>query len=129
MSVGESARVRGTGGEGLRAAQPVCGPPGDDARPGSGGVMASETSVRAWEGAYRRYGRAWEGTARSPKGEPATAREMASASWAVAAAWRQIAVVTTLPWWMLAALESAAAAFESQARDWETRAKSQKSSP
>jgi hypothetical protein len=52
---------------------------------------------------------------------------MASASWSVAAAWRQIATatvtVTTLPWWTLAALESAAAAFESQARDWESREK------
>jgi hypothetical protein len=27
---------------------------------GEGGVMASNTSVRAWEGAYRQYGRAWE---------------------------------------------------------------------
>ncbi len=51
---------------------------------------------------------------------------MASASWAVAAAWRQIATTTTLPWWTLAALESAAAAFESQALDWETRAKNEK---
>jgi hypothetical protein len=42
-------------------------------------VVASETSVRAWEGAYRHYGRAWEWTARSPKGDPAAAREMALA--------------------------------------------------
>ena len=40
----------------------------------------------AWEGAYRHYGRAWEWTARSLKGDPAAAREMVSASWAVAAA-------------------------------------------
>ena len=52
---------------------------------------------------------------------------MASASWSVAAAWRQIATATTLPWWILAALESAAAAFESQACDWEAREKSEKS--
>lgn len=126
MSTGEVARVRGAGGEGVRAARPVSGPPGNDACPGSGGVRASETSVRAWEGAYRHYGRAWEWTARSPKGDPAAAREMASTSWAVAAAWRQIAAAATLPWWMLAALESAAAAFESQAREWETREKSEK---
>ena len=87
--------------------------------------MTSEKSVHAWEGAYRHYGRAWEWTARSPRGDPAAAREMASASCAVAAAWRQIASATTLPWWMLAAIESAAAAFESQARDWEARAKSE----
>ncbi len=83
--------------------------------------MASDTSVRAWEAAYRQYGRAWEWTARSPKGDPAAAREMASTSWAVAAAWRQIASATTVPWWTLVAIESAAAAFEAQARDYEAR--------
>jgi hypothetical protein len=36
--------------------------------------MASETSVRAWEGAYRHYGRAWEWTA-LPKGDPAADRD------------------------------------------------------
>jgi lysozyme family protein len=45
---------------------------------------------------------------------------MASASWAVAAAWRQITTATTLPWWAIAAIESAAAAFEEQARRHET---------
>jgi hypothetical protein len=65
--------------------------------------------------------RAWEWSARCGKGDPAASREMAAASWAVAAAWRQIASATTLPWWALAAIESAAGAFESQARDYETR--------
>jgi hypothetical protein len=83
--------------------------------------MASEKSVRAWEAAYRQYGRAWEMAARCGKGDPVAAREMATASWAVAAAWRQIASATRLPWWTLAALESAAGAFESQAREYETR--------
>jgi hypothetical protein len=46
---------------------------------------------------------------------------MAAASWAVAAAWRQIVAATTLPWWTLAAIKSAAAAFEAQARGCETR--------
>jgi hypothetical protein len=82
--------------------------------------MASEKTTRAWEAAYRQYGRAWEWTARSGKGDPAAAREMAAASRAVAAAWRQIAATITLPWWTLAAIESAAGAFESQARDYET---------
>jgi lysozyme family protein len=45
---------------------------------------------------------------------------MAAASWAVAAAWRQIEGATTLPWWTVAAIESAAAAFEEQARKYET---------
>jgi hypothetical protein len=124
MSAGDSTRARGTGQKGLRANRPVSGPPHHDAPPGSGshgGVMASDTSTRAWEAAYRKYGRAWETTARSPKGDPAAAREMATASWAVAAAWRQIASATTLPWWTLAAIESAAGAFEAQARQCEAR--------
>jgi hypothetical protein len=83
-------------------------------------VKGSAKSTRVWEAAYRQYGRAWETTARSGKDDPAAAREMAAASWAVAAAWRQIAAVTTLPWWALAAIESAAGAFESQARQYET---------
>jgi len=82
--------------------------------------MASEKSTRVWEAAYRQYGRAWETTARSGKGDPAAAREMAAASWAVAASWRQIAATTRLPWWTLTAIEPAAGAFESQARDYET---------
>ena len=124
MSAGEPARVGGAGWKGPPTAQPVSGSPGSDARLGSGaggGVLASGKSVRAWEGAYRRYGRAWEWTARSPKGDPAAAREMAAASWAVASAWRHIASTTTLPWWTLAAIESAAGAFEEQARSWEAR--------
>ncbi|MGH3673892.1 MAG: hypothetical protein ACRDSH_25205 [Pseudonocardiaceae bacterium] len=82
--------------------------------------MASDQSVRAWEASYRRYGHAWQATARSGKNDPTAAREMASASWAVAAGWRQIAAATTLPWWALAAIESAAGAFEKQARVYET---------
>ena len=127
MNTGGPARMGDMG----RTAPPVSGPPRNDANHGSGaqgGVMASETSVRAWEGAYRHYGRAWEWTARSPKGDPAAAREMASASWAVAAAWRQIAATTTLPWWVLAAIESAAGAFEAQARSWEARGTSESGS-
>ena len=81
--------------------------------------MAAERYTRAWEGAYRHYGRIWELTARSPKGDPAAAREMAAASRAVAAAWRRIEATTTLPWWTIAALQSAAAAFEEQAQKYD----------
>jgi hypothetical protein len=84
-------------------------------------VTASEQCARAWETAYRHYGHVWELTARSPKSDPAAAREMAAASWAVAAAWRQIATATSLPWWTFAAIESAAGAFESQAVEYETK--------
>lgn len=124
MSHGEVARGRGgTGRDGRRDTRPVTGPPQHGAHLVSGAageVMVSANATRVWEAAYRQYGRAWETTARSGKGDPAAAREMAAASWAVAAAWRQIAAATTLPWWTLAALESAAGAFESQARDYET---------
>ena len=82
--------------------------------------MASDNAVRAWEACYRRYGHAWQTTARSGKGDSVAACEMAATSWAVAAAWRQIATATALPWWALAAIESAAGAFEAQARDYET---------
>ncbi len=123
MGHGEVARVRGAGREGLRATRPVSDPPHEGAHLVSGSqgdVMASAKSTRVWEAAYRQYGRAWENTARSGKDDPVAAREMAAASWAVAAAWRQIAAATTLPWWTLAAIESAAGAFESQAREYET---------
>jgi hypothetical protein len=130
MGRDEAARVRGASREGLRATRPVCGPPQRDTHLESGAqgnVMASEKSTRVWEAAYRQYGRAWETAARSGKGDPAAAREMATASWAVAAAWRQIAADTRLPWWTLAAVESAAGAFESQARDYETSETSERS--
>jgi len=120
----ESARVRSAGRERFRATRPVSGPPPHDARLTQGSqdnVMGSEKSTRVWEAAYRQYGRAWEITARTGKGDPAAASEMAAASWAVAAAWRQIATATTLPWWVLAAIESAAGAFESQAREYGTQ--------
>jgi hypothetical protein len=52
---------------------------------------------------------------------------MAAESWSMAAAWRQIAAATTLPWWTLAAIESAAAAFEALARECEAREESDES--
>ncbi len=117
-------RDRSAGRADLPTARPVTGPPRRNARtgsaPGTASVMASDNAVRAWEASYRRYGHAWETTARSGKGDPVAAREMAAASWAVAAAWRQIATATALPWWALAAIESAAGAFEAQVRDYET---------
>ncbi len=88
-------------------------------------MMASEESVRFWEATYRQYGRAWEWTARAPQGDAAAAREMAAASRAVAAALRQITTTTTLPRWTLAAIESAAGAFEAQAREYQERAESE----
>jgi hypothetical protein len=122
MARGEDARVRGAGRDGSRATRPVSDPPQAGALLGDGDreVRVPEKSIRAWEAAYRQYGRAWETTARCGKNDPTAARDMAAASWAVAAAWRQVASATRLPWWVLAALESAAGAFESQAREYET---------
>lgn len=123
MARGEGARVRGAGRDGSRATQPVSDSPQAGAQlleAGDREVRASEKSIQAWEAAYRQYGHAWETTARCGKNDPNAARDMAAASWAVAAAWRQITSATRLPWWVLAALESAAGAFESQAREYET---------
>jgi len=127
LVIGPHEFTRGQGADraDLPTARPVTGPPRDNAGTrsaagGGGGVRASDNTVRAWEVAYRRYGHAWEATARSGKGDPTAAREMAAASWAVAAAWRQIATATTLQWWVLAAIESAAGAFEAQAQEYET---------
>src|ERR1700704_5851738 len=84
-------------------------------------AMVSKKLVRAWEDAYRKYGAASEMTAQSRTVDETTAWEMAHASWAVASAWRGIASDRELVWWALAAVESAAEAFEDQARHWETR--------
>jgi hypothetical protein len=47
----------------------------------------------------------------------------------VAAAWRQIAAATTLPWWTLVAVEAAASAFEVQAREYRAREESEGNDP
>jgi hypothetical protein len=60
MSTGDIARVRGTDRESRPTAQPVSGPPHHEAPqvPGSpSGVMASDTSARAWEAALGSNGR------------------------------------------------------------------------
>lgn len=117
----ECGQVQGAGQDSPPTSQSVAGPAHHSARPVSGaegGVRASQKSVQAWEAAYRRYGQIWELGVRAPKDDPAAAREMAAASWAVAAAWRQIAAATSLPWWTLVAIEVAAAAFEAQAREY-----------
>ncbi len=119
----EPTPARGVNRPGRPGRRPAGGVTGQSLPPAPGlgeGVRISEQRARAWEAAYRHYGQIWELTARSPKDDPAAAREMAAASRAVAAAWRQIATATTLPWWALAAVESAAGAFESQAYEYET---------
>lgn len=83
--------------------------------------MVTSTQVRDWEQAYGHYGASSEVVARTGQPSAATAQDMASASWAVAESWHAIACNPELPWWMLAALKSAAQAFEEQAHYWQAR--------
>jgi hypothetical protein len=128
MDAGEFPTSGGTGRGDVPTTAPLVDRMGTQAqRPLSSGavVRASNKSARAWEAAYRHYGSTWELAARSPKGDQAAAQQMATASTAVASAWRQIAAATTLPWWTLVALEAAASAFEAQAREYKAREKTQ----
>lgn len=84
--------------------------------------MVPEKLVSQWESAYRRYGEAAEAATLARRGDSEAGRSMAAASLEVAAAWRQIAGVHGLPWWVLAAIDAAAEAFEVQAREWDERA-------
>ena len=76
--------------------------------------------VRRWEAAYQQYTNASEQLRHTTDPAPATAA-MASASWDVAMAWRDIATSAPLPWWSLAAVRAAADAFEAQAHDWHAK--------
>lgn len=79
-------------------------------------VAATPMFVDSWVRAYREYGQATVQVAQLGERDPESARRMASASTAVATAWRRIAESGRLPWWISAALDSAAQAFEAQAR-------------
>jgi len=120
----ESDPVSEAGRDGPRIARPVSGQPRRGKLPAKNTddiSVATEKSIREWEAAYRKYGHASELVARSIGDDLAAAWGMASASWQVAQAWRELAAAQRLPWWLLAAVESAAEAFEAQARDWEVR--------
>ena len=67
--------------------------------------MVAQELVVAWEDAYRRY-------------ESAEGDDVTEASWAVAGAWHNLAACAELPWWLSAAVRSAAQAFEHQAKAW-----------
>lgn len=79
-------------------------------------MLVSTKVIGVWEDAYRRYGRASEVVARCRGGDVAAVQELIAASRAVAGAWRTIAAQAELPWWIVAAIESAAEAFDGQAR-------------
>jgi hypothetical protein len=121
MDTGETPGVPCPGHDGLPVVGPAVGPPRHGYRSTGLPAAVPEPIVRAWESAYRQYGQVKEMTSRTPVDDPASAWHMATVSWAVAAAWREIATVARLPWWLLAAVEAAAEAFESQAREWEAR--------
>lgn len=71
--------------------------------------MALGERVIVWEDAYRRY-------------QSSAGPNVVVTSRAVASAWRSILQVAELPWWLLAAVGSAAEAFERQAEEWEADA-------
>lgn len=78
--------------------------------------------VDRWQNAYHHYGQASAAVASQPPGHVGAALNMAKSSWSVAQAWREIALVSGLPWWLVASLDTAAQSFEFQARDWQARA-------
>ncbi len=121
MGTGDVVGASGAGRDGLPTVRPAPGQRRPGHRSAAGVVAVPEQIVRAWEGAYRQYGQVNEMVTRMPADDPVGAWYMANASWAVATAWREIATVARMPWWLLAAVESAAEAFEAQARDWEAR--------
>ncbi|MFL6124965.1 hypothetical protein [Actinophytocola sp.] len=83
--------------------------------------MVPDYLIGHWESAYDSYRAASEMVDVSVPGDNAAAEQMANASHAVAAAWRDIAVETSLPWWSAAAVTTAAQAFDQQAQDWAAR--------
>src|SRR2546427_4243659 len=79
---------------------------------GKGHDVTPTELVRAWETAYTRYATA-----------PDT--ELSVVSREVASAWRDLATVPGLSWWLLSAVLSAAEAFEVQADEWESCSRTQ----
>jgi hypothetical protein len=117
MSTADGARRPGAGREGPRTARPTSRPGQVDRIPD--GLLAPDRPTNDWAITYRRYGLTAESAAGSGRRDLAATSEMVHASLAVAATWRAIASVTGLPWWVLAAVETAAQAFEAQASEWE----------
>jgi hypothetical protein len=84
--------------------------------------MVPADLVERWEVAYRRYCDVVESARSSVATARIAARALAVASRDVAVAWRQLGLQPGLPWWALAAVGSAAQAFELQAEEWINRA-------
>lgn len=83
-------------------------------------VTVPEPMVTRWEGAYRFYEQA-NAVAGSGRVNEVVVADMVRASREVAAAWRVFTRLDGLPWWVLAAVTTAAQAFDAQAREWERR--------
>lgn len=80
--------------------------------------MVPEELVQAWQVVYGEY----LSVAQSPAATWAAQTELARSSAGVAAAWRDIVATPGLTWWLVAALTSAAEAFERQAQEWGSNA-------
>lgn len=75
--------------------------------------------IRGWEEAYWKYNEADQRMGNRPP-VPELVQEYVSVTRAVARAWRNLVAERDQPWWVLAAVDSAAEAFETQAREWES---------
>lgn len=83
-------------------------------------VNVPESMVTRWEGVYRYYEQANK-IAGSGRVNAVVVADMVRASREVAAAWRVFTRADGLPWWVVAAVTTAAQAFDTQAREWERR--------
>jgi hypothetical protein len=91
-------------------------PPAVSGREGSdmdSGMVPVELVTR-WQGVYGEY----VAVDRMGQMSPNYAADMARLSAEVAAAWRDLAATPGLAWWLVAALTTAAEAFDRQARAW-----------
>ena len=83
-------------------------------------AKAFQELVRAWETAYRDYMAAWDHGSRVLS--PVASLNTANAARRVSLAWHELARSRGLPWWSVAALESAAEGFAELALDWASKA-------
>jgi hypothetical protein len=79
--------------------------------------MGFRERVEAWEQAYRDYMAAWEHSRAVLS--PVSATNTANVARRVSRAWHELAQARGLPWWCVAALESAAEGFADLAQEWE----------
>ena len=85
-------------------------------------VIVLENSVRRWVVAYQEYQRTCQDVDANPRRSTA-AHAVATSSWAVASAWRELASAPEMPWWVVAAVDTSADMFEEQARAWTVHAR------